>query len=183
MKLNQIVNFLLISCSLLFFSCKSIPNGDTEFMYVMIYDYENNVIKEVELFINNKKIGESDINGRFMIPVKGKDSKSVLTLSKINYETINDEIQLVEGYVLYYKMGDSNYYFEKAESLLDEDKLESALISIDKALLINEKDEYYFLKSIILYRLGKIDEVKDCLDKINAETMYIEKMKEIYENK
>ena len=105
--------------AVLFYSCKSIPNPNQEYMYVMIYDYYNNGVKNVSIYLDDKIIGRTDVYGRFSFPIKNDNSKHTLSLQKDNYEKITDTIFYTRNEVLYYKMGESFFYFEEAEKQFD----------------------------------------------------------------
>ncbi len=59
---------------------------------------------------------------------------------------------------MYFKLADSNKYFTDAQKLLDENCFDRALVCIEKALAIKERDDYLYLKAIILDHLDRKEE-------------------------
>jgi len=141
--------------AVLFYSCKSIPNPNQEYMYVMIYDYYNNGVKNVSIYLDDKIIGRTDVYGRFSFPIKNDNSKHTLSLQKDNYEKITDTIFYTRNEVLYYKMGESFFYFEEAEKQFDSKNYDYALKNIKKALTIEKRKDYEYMKNLIEKKLEK----------------------------
>ena len=52
--------------------------------------------------------------------------------------------------MLYYKIGNAKQYFFLAENFLDENKLDESEAAINKAISIEERDDFFLLKEIIL---------------------------------
>lgn len=179
MKSFRILIFLILPIACIFVSCKSVPKNGKDYMYVMIYDYENKCVQNVSIFIDENLLGQSDINGRFFIPIKKEKTEHQIKLEKDGYEIIEEKIEFRADIVLYYKIASAFYYFTTAENCLDNNEIDLALDAIDKALNIEEKDEYLFLKSIILFEQNKIDSAKDVLLKIKSQIP--NKVKKVFE--
>lgn len=175
--------FILMLLSIMT-SCKSSPKIESDYMYLMIYDYENNGIKDVSIFLDEKLLGQSDINGRFFIPIVKETENHTIKLQKKGYETITQKIKISANIVLYYKMASSSYYFSEAEKLFDQNDIDGAIKLIDKAIDIEGKDEFLFFKSIILVKSGKTTESSEILKMIKTEIpQHIRnKMEDLYEN-
>ena len=152
MKIHRI-NFLLLSTAVILslFSCATSPEKKIDSVYVMVYDFDNNEVMNVSIFIDGKVVGKTDIYGRLMFPCV-KEKLSVIKAEKEGYEKLENTTVLKAALVLYFKMGSSNYYATEAEKLLDENNLVDALKMIDKALEIQERKDYQYLKDVILRR-------------------------------
>ena len=158
MKKVTVSVFIAAIFSVCIFSCKTIPDAQKDYMYVMVYDYHNNGVKNVSIFVDDKKIGSTDVYGRFSFPIADSDEEHKIILSKEKYETIEDAFFYVPNEVLYYKMGESFYYFENAELNFDSEKYDEALKNIEKALEIENRKDYEYLKSLIQGRIQGDDE-------------------------
>lgn len=141
---------LVFICCVFFLGCKSIPNSKQDFMYSMVYDFENQGVKDVAFILDGKEIGKSDVYGRFLIPISRDRKIFHLDIKKEGYEILSDEIQFVPDLVLYYKIGNAKQYFFLAENFLDENKLDESEAAINKAISIEERDDFFLLKEIIL---------------------------------
>ena len=116
----------------------------------MIYDYENNAIKDVVIKSEKKQIGKTDIYGRFIITDLDSIINYKLAFEKPGYERI--EYQLDENKhdeVIYIKMGSGFYYATMAENLYDNGDYIEAKQYINKALEIENRKDYLFLNNII----------------------------------
>lgn len=149
MKLKKCLRVLSMILVLVSISCKSTPKQEPIQVYVMVYDYENNALKGVTIFEDNKEIGQTDIYGRFTFEPKNT-SEINLKFQKVGYEIVYINDSLNENQVLYVKMGNGKYYAELAEELLDKKEFESALIAINKALNCEQRKDYEYLKTIII---------------------------------
>lgn len=155
LKKHYFVKILFFAFAALFFSCKSLPKDMDKCIYIMIYDFENNAVKDVSIFENQEMKGKSDIYGRFIVfPENKKELK--LDFEKSGYEKISVNSVYNPGEVIYIKMGSADYYAELSEKLFDERKTDAALENINKALEIeSERKDFLFLKSVILKALEK----------------------------
>ena len=79
--------FLLFILSCLFNSCKSIDFANQNSVFIMLYDFDNAPLKDVVIKVDDKVIGQSDVNGRFVFDVYDLERHSVV-ISKEGYETI-----------------------------------------------------------------------------------------------
>lgn len=136
---------------LMLFSCASSPEKKIDSIYVMVYDYDSGEIMDVSVFMDGKEIGKTDIYGRFMYPCNA-EKKAVIRVEKTGYESVETNACIKPGIVLYFKMGSSLYYAQKAEKLLDENSVQEALKMIDTALKIQERTDWHFLRKVILRR-------------------------------
>lgn len=133
------------------FSCASAPEKKIDSIYVMAYDYDNNEVMNAAIFLDGEEIGKTDIYGRLIFPSE-KEKEALVRAEKPGYETVETKTMLKPGVLLYFKMGSGLYYAERAERFLDEGKIQDALKSIEKALLIDDRKDWLFLKEVILRR-------------------------------
>jgi hypothetical protein len=117
----------------------------------MAYDYDNNEVMNAAIFLDGEEIGKTDIYGRLIFPSE-KEKEALVRAEKPGYETVETKTMLKPGVLLYFKMGSGLYYAERAERLFDEGKIQDALKSIEKALLIDDRKDWLFLKEVILRR-------------------------------
>lgn len=140
---KQILFFIFIS--FIFLGCKSNSSIKENMIFIMVYDYESKEVGNVEIFSNGEKIGETDIYGRFILPLK-KNYKE-LVFKKDKYEQII--VNLTEREFLYIKIGSSKYYAQMSESLLDKKDYSKAKEYIKKAIDIEKRADYEYLLRII----------------------------------
>jgi len=132
------------------FSCQTLPKENPKCIYLMIYDYENNAIKDVVIKSEKNQIGKTDIYGRFIITDLDSIINYKLAFEKPGYERI--EYQLDENKhdeVIYIKMGSGFYYATMAENFYDNGDYIEAKQYINKALEIENRKDYLFLNNII----------------------------------
>lgn len=153
MKLHRIIFITLLVLSFFcLFSCAGTPDKRTDSLYIMVYDFNNSELMNVSIYIDGKEIGKTDIYGRLMYPCEN-EKEVFIRAEKQSYETIEENTAVKPGIVIYIKMGNGSYYAQQAEKLLDENNLSSSLEVIDKALEINDRKDWRFLKSVIIRRL------------------------------
>jgi tetratricopeptide (TPR) repeat protein len=149
-------------------------------MYAMVYDYDNVPISGVEVFIDNIKYTESDINGRFIIGFMLSGIYS-LKLSKPGYETINEELKFNPMNVLYLKLINSKQLLTLAENSLDQQNYIQAEIFINRALLLEpNRPDILFLKSIILYLQKKYIDALELLAAIKNKGFINDSILKLY---
>ena len=153
--MKQIIRlFLLISFSFMIFSCKSLPDDSNDYIYIMVYDYENNALKDVHILLDDEDCGMTDIYGRYILKNSIED-KEKFVFFKQGYETIEIEIEGQKNRFLYIKMGSGIYYANQSEQCLDQKKYEQALKYIEKALTCENRSDYLYLKDVIISRIEK----------------------------
>ena len=79
----KVIVFLILIFLTCFQSCRSTQGVNENVIYIMVYDFESKEINGVEIFADNKKIGETDIYGRFIFPMNEKINEIIFR--KINY--------------------------------------------------------------------------------------------------
>lgn len=150
-----------------------------DFMYIMIYDYDNNGIRDVKIFVNGNYEGASNIQGRFMLPYKRiYRSGFELSLKKDGYEEINQLINFDPSQALYFKIGNAEQYLAIGKSFIDNEEYDSALEYIDKSVSLEPSwNDSLFLKAIALNRLRRYGEAMGVLGSItlnSANREYVE---------
>ena len=163
---------IICVCALvLLFSCKSTGiKGINEdgVMHAMIYDYDNNGVRGVSVYIDGSYMGESDVRGRFMF--KLHDAKEhELVLQKDGWERVSDTIVFDTMLVLYYKMGNAAQLINLAEDALDAGSIQEALMLLDRALGLGGGDDARYLKSVVLFKAGKYDGALETLSQMEEK--------------
>ena len=155
----------------LLFSCKStgIKGIDEDgVMHAMIYDYDNNGVRGVSVYIDGSYMGESDVRGRFMFKLHDVKEHE-LVLQKDGWERVSDTIVFDTMLVLYYKMGNAAQLINLAEDALDAGTMDEALMLLDRALGLGGGDDARYLKSVVLFKAGKYDEALETLSQIEEK--------------
>ena len=157
--LKILLLLLFLNC---FFSCASTPEKRIDSVYVMVYDYENSGVMDAVISIDDEILGNTDIYGRLMFPAKDKKKMThCIQVKKDGYEIVDITTSIYPGQVIYFKIGTGSYYAQKAEKLLDENNANEALIMINKALEIENRKDWSYLKNIITRRLDKWEKEKN----------------------
>lgn len=150
--MKKILIFALVL--LAFVSCKTVGQKDSQCTYIMVYDFENNTVKNVQIYIDGESIGFTDVYGRCTVEGFQNGNNHEVMLVKEDYEKIIVNTTLDDQKVLYIKMGSSIYYANLAESYLDKGMDSEALNAINKALSIKTREDYLYLQKVIKGRLG-----------------------------
>lgn len=159
MRITHIHTILLgIALSILAISCSSVkskPIHDMDgIMYGMIYDFDNIAVNGVQVSVDDKKVGESDIQGRFILS-SGKGGDHTIALHKEGYEAILQTFSFDPMNVLYFKMINTAQLVGLAESALDIGSYDSAMAYLDRAAVLgNSRADILFLQAIVFYRKG-----------------------------
>ena len=166
MKAKRI--FLLIVPILLILGCKSAASpkraiNDAGMMYAMLYDYENSPISGASIYINGKKLIESDAQGRFILEFKTGGEYSIRA-EKSGYETVEDVFTYDPMNVLYFRMINAPQLMVKAEAALEQYAYAEAEELVNRALKLESgKPEILFLQSIVFYKQGRKAEARAIL--------------------
>ncbi|MDR1429430.1 MAG: tetratricopeptide repeat protein [Spirochaetaceae bacterium] len=161
---GAVLLFLMVS------GCKSNPfyRAGRDFMYVMVYDYENIGIQGVSVYIDHKLQGETDVQGRYLLDLK-KKKEHTITLQKRGYEKAETAFIFDPFLVLYFKMGNAPQFLHLAEGELENASYDGALDWIRRSLDLEPgRAEALYLKAIVYYRMGKKREALDILDNLSA---------------
>ena len=139
--------FLPLICG----SCVLTPEKNIDSVYVMVYDYDNNEVMNVSIAVDGVEVGVTDIYGR-LIFTPDEEKECVVRAEKEGYETVESKSCIRAGQLIYFRLGSGAYYAKTAELLLDADEPARALEMIDKALEIQERKDWRFLRGVILGR-------------------------------
>lgn len=177
--MNRISMFLLcimlVSCS----STKDYRIQSKEFMYLMVYDYNNQGVASVDVIIDGKNLGSTDIYGRFNLSLE-ESKEYKLTLSKSGYEPLSQDIKYDTLMVGYFKIINANQLLQLTIDSLDDLKYQDSLTYINRALVLEPtRSDILYLKSIILYKIGEIEESKknlELIEKRPSNAIYIDEL-------
>jgi hypothetical protein len=153
---------LFIGC--LSASCKTAKVGradmESGIMYAMVYDYGNTPVNGAEVFIDDHKYTESDINGRFFLGIN-RPGKYTIQVRKTGYEEVKQEFKFDPMNVLYIRLINATQLLELAEGAVDQGNYPYADSLIARALLI-EKDrpDALFLRAVNLFLWKKYNEAE-----------------------
>jgi len=183
--------FILLASALLFScqSAKAIKRASKDgLMYAMIYDYSNTPVTGVTVYLNKKKVAESDIQGRFVLDKTDKGEYTIRLVKK-GYENLEEKFNFDPLQVLYFKMIDTSQLITLAENSLENMELTAAQNYIDRALVLeSSRPDILYLKSIILYLQEKNEEAAKILEGLiktnnagNAVIKFLEKIQRTQE--
>jgi hypothetical protein len=175
--------FLLAGCASTGKKVERIDKKDT--MYSMIYDYDNNPVQEVKIYINGKYAGESDVQGRFL--VSGSPGKDIIVkLEKSSYEALSAEIHFDPLKVAYFKMGNCEQFRKLSEnSLFVHENNEALEYCLRAEKLESTRQDIQYLKAVILNQLERFDESNAVLGTMTGNdnySLYIRTLKVKNEN-
>ncbi|MDR1317989.1 MAG: carboxypeptidase-like regulatory domain-containing protein [Treponema sp.] len=157
------LGIFLVSCQ----TGRSIKRlSDESIMYGMIYDYESNPVSGVAVFLDDKKIADSDIQGRFILGDVKKGTYRI-RLAKKGYEELEEQFDYVPFDVLYFKITNVAQLVNQAESLMDEKNFIIAGQIINRALAIEpDRQDILFLKSLNFYLQYRFNEARTILEEM-----------------
>ena len=69
--------FVLFAMFFMVFSCKSTKGIQSNSVFIMIYDYNNSPVSNVEIFLDEDRIGKSDVNGRFVFDINDRKEHKI----------------------------------------------------------------------------------------------------------
>jgi hypothetical protein len=149
---------LLLVSSVIFISCKTVQVKETHdaggLMYGMIYDHNNVTVKDVELCVNGKIVGSSDIQGRFVLKAK-KAGLHDIELRKAGYETIQQSFRFDSMNVLYFRMINASQLIVLAEEALDAGSHDKARQYLARAIALDPlRPDALFLSAVVCHGMG-----------------------------
>ena len=161
MKRRIIINgkncclLIILLISMLLGSCNSLPlkKHKTQSLYGMIYDRDNRPVNNVLIYVNDKPMASSDIQGRFIIPALKPRLQYAIIARKDNYEDVAINISFSDpSYILYIRIFSADQLLAEAEEALKEkewDRTESLLIRSQNAG--GNETSIQFLQGILLF--------------------------------
>ncbi len=188
--MKKVFYILLIFCSLFCISCKTTTVKGVKYkdskplMYGMIYDFDNKPVEAASIYVDDKFIIKTDVQGRFILSlsIKNKKDESLIRIEKDGYETINGKFVYDPINVLYFRMINAQQLLTLSEEYVQNNELDEALIHLDRALKLSPlRSDILFLKSITLYKQKKIDECLLILENLKSENMNNIYIKQFYD--
>lgn len=154
--------FLCLGCA----SKQIISDGNRVDMYVIVYDYENNGLQNVSVYIDNELMGRTDINGRYLLALK-KDRDYTIRIEKNDYEGMERNFTFDPMYVMYFQIGNAAQLLHLAEDAMAEANYEQVIVLVDRILkLDNSRIDALYLKALAHYKLNQHEEAIDILEKL-----------------
>jgi len=162
--------FFIIFAGIMILSCqtgKPINRAtDKAIMYGMIYDFDNTPVSGVTVFINNRKIADSDIQGRFILDNMSRNEYRI-KLERRGYETLEETFLFDPLQVLYFKIINASQLIVMAETALETRDYSNAEKYIDRVLVMEPaRPDTLFLKSVTYYLQGKNEEAITVLESL-----------------
>ncbi|MCL2128900.1 MAG: tetratricopeptide repeat protein [Treponema sp.] len=171
MKSKDIRVLLILTVLLLLLSsCKTTQSkramNNPGIIYAMVYDGNYKPISGVSVLINDKKITESDIQGRVVFDMN-KTADYTITLEKKGYESITETIKYDPLNALYFKMIDTVELTNLADNAIEQKNYIAAHEYLDRALALDPSlPDALFLKSIVFYLQNKNNEAMLILENL-----------------
>lgn len=149
-------------------SCQSGRMNGEDPLLVMVYDLENNTVKDVSVTVDGKELGRTDVYGRFVMTIPSRDTsvEHEVVVSKSGYSTATEKVTYSPSIVLYYKIGSCRQYMERAEKKMDKGELSGALKDVDIAVAIDPKEDSLYLRAVILGMMGDSDGAEEILSSL-----------------
>jgi tetratricopeptide (TPR) repeat protein len=120
-------------------------------IYGMVYDHEGSPVNGAEIFIDGKKISESDIQGRFVLELK-RPGDHRAGIFKEGYESIEQPLAHDPMDVLYIKVINASQLARLAEDALDRRDYTEAETLLERALKLEpSRPDLLYLQSIVFY--------------------------------
>lgn len=182
--MKRLIIIVISIASLLFVSCKSIPEKKGKLtINGMIYDTENRPAVNYEIYLNGKYQAVTDIGGRFTL----KDIKPGLYEfeGKGNgYLGVTDQLDIYDrSQIIYLRIPTVESKYKEAYEFLQELKIDSAKRSIEEVLTCYANDATaLFFMSVIEYMNNNKENCQYYLDLINLNgdgSLYVEEMHNI----
>ncbi|QQO10748.1 carboxypeptidase-like regulatory domain-containing protein [Breznakiella homolactica] len=153
-------------------SCSTVKNAkgtdNSGMMFAMIYDHENIPVSGVHVFINEKKIAESDTQGRFVLDFR-KPGEYAVSLTKAGYEPIEQQFSYDPMNVLYFKMVNASQLLTMAEDALDRRRFAAADDFLERALVLDPyRTDVLYLKAVSRYLQQRDREAAEVLELLAA---------------
>jgi tetratricopeptide (TPR) repeat protein len=165
----------LLSLCIVLVSCQTgrpvKRSSDDSIMYGMIYDYTSNPVSGVAVFLNSRKMVDSDIQGRFILNGVKKGAHTIKLVKK-GYEELEELFQYEPLDVLYFKMSDTAQLVARAEMAMDDKHYAAAGQFIDRALKLEpRRQDILFLKAVNRYLQNDHEAARAILEELIKDGM------------
>lgn len=170
----------------LFASCNSIKYKDLQFMGI-VYDNENQCLQFCEIYLSNKLVAKTDLNGHFKILIDEPCLKE-LVVKKKNYEIkkINlDEIS--NSKCLFIKLKSSEELFAEILKELDNENYRNAS-ELCELIYCDDEEKYKtnFVNAYSKINIKEFDEARNIIEGLEMSKYKDEnllKLIKFYQNK
>jgi tetratricopeptide (TPR) repeat protein len=170
-----IVCFLLNGCA----AKNIIDESKNAEMYLMVYDFENQGLHDVHIFIDDEELGKTDIYGRYILKLK-EDETYIIRIEKNKYEAIEKTFVFDSLNVLYFQMIDSEELLHLAEDAMNESRYKDVIDFLDRSIKLDDtRIDAQFLKSIAYYKLGMNAEALSLLETLSSLIKQIDVIEEL----
>jgi tetratricopeptide (TPR) repeat protein len=149
-------------------------------LYGMIYDRDNKPVHNAAVYVNQKYMVSSDINGHFAIPQIRPKVQYLVTVKKPNYEEVEIEIAYTDpSYVLYVRMLSGDQFLSEAEQALKEKDWSKAENFLTKAEQVGaDSTSVQYLRAVHFFYRERYKEALECLGSLteiekNAPYLYL----------
>ncbi|ULQ59037.1 tetratricopeptide repeat protein [Brucepastera parasyntrophica] len=160
-----IILFLLSGCV----TKEIIDESNRTDMYVMVYDYENNGLQNVSVYIDDELIGKTDIHGRYLLALV-RNQIYKIRLQKNEFEMVEKEFVYDPLFVLYFQIANSVQLLKLAENAMDEGGYEEAIGYLDRSIKLDPKRiDAFYLKAIALYKTGDSEGALEIIDTLASQ--------------
>ena len=155
-------------------------------MFGMIYDWGNNPVSGVSVYVNGAFTATSDFQGRFVLAIN-KNDEYAIRLEKKGYETIDGFFISEPLSILYYRMINADELIGEAEKHIESFEYDSALRCVDRALALEEfRYDAAYLKGVIYFKQNKFDEALAALElsrQLGYTGVYASRLQKVIEEK
>jgi len=162
--------FIFLLTAVVFLSCQNVNSikriSSDGLMYAMIYDYDNTPVNAVAVYIDGRKVVDSDIQGRFILEKMDKGEYTI-KLTKRGYETFEENFYFDPLQVLYFKMISTRQLVTLAETALDSKDFFAAENYIIRAQALEPaRHDILYLKAISCYLQDRREEANLILENL-----------------
>jgi tetratricopeptide (TPR) repeat protein len=132
-------------------------------MYGMVYDDENMPVQGAVVSINGRVTAQTDIQGRFIINSKKRDS-FLIELEKAGFEKVKAEFIFDPLDALHFTLVNAQQLLSRSEEAMDGRRYEQAIVLCDRALALEPRQpEALFLKALALVQTKQYASARNVL--------------------
>lgn len=187
-KTKYCLFFLIIYQMILLIGCSSVSGknfkDDEAMLYGMVYNDNDEALRDVEVVVDGKLKAVSDMQGRFILKYMYGNimerKRHTIELHKRGYETIKELIFYDPMSLLYFRMESGKAIQEMAESLIDRGSYNEADKALNRLLGIEGKEDIgLYLLAILRIKEGKESEAIHLLEDMeNKDNIYVKNLLE-----